>query len=138
MFLLSAPGNLTLAEAVAQCSVLSAQLATVGQLHLAWHAGLEHCEPGWLADGSVRFSVIKPRPECRSGEPGVHTDSSAELTNGTATFSAYCYRGTDSDIYCGFLCPKLLLSQQVVKRSSVVLYSSLGLHSTRPKRYFAA
>ncbi|KAI5092740.1 neurocan core protein, partial [Silurus meridionalis] len=92
VFPLLAPGNLTLAEAVAQCAVLGAQLATVGQLHLAWRSGLEHCEPGWLADGSVRSSVIKPRLECRSGEPGVHIDSSTELSNLTALFSAYCYR----------------------------------------------
>ncbi|KAI5616540.1 neurocan core protein, partial [Silurus asotus] len=92
VFPLLAPGNLTLAEAVAQCAVLGAQLATVGQLHLAWRSGLEHCEPGWLADGSVRSSVIKPRLECRSGEPGVHIDSSTELGNLTALFSAYCYR----------------------------------------------
>ncbi|XP_060725495.1 neurocan core protein [Tachysurus vachellii] len=96
VFPLSAPGNLTLAEAVAQCAVLGAQLATVGQLHLAWRSGLEHCEPGWLADGSVRYSVIKPRPECRSRDPGVHSDSSIELANGTAMFSAYCYRETQS------------------------------------------
>ncbi|MCJ8745143.1 hypothetical protein PDJAM_G00127000 [Pangasius djambal] len=94
VFPVSAPGNLTLADAVAQCTVLGAQLATVGQFHLAWRSGLEHCEPGWLADGSVRYSVIKPRPECRSGEPGVYTDSSTELANGTAMFSAYCYRET--------------------------------------------
>ncbi|MCI4390889.1 hypothetical protein PGIGA_G00128110 [Pangasianodon gigas] len=94
VFPVSAPGNLTLAEAVAQCTVVGAQLATVGQFHLAWRSGLEHCEPGWLADGSVRYSVIKPRPECRSGEPGVYTDSSTELANGTAMFSAYCYRET--------------------------------------------
>ncbi|KAK3513746.1 hypothetical protein QTP70_028727, partial [Hemibagrus guttatus] len=94
VFPLSAQGNLTLVEAVAQCGVLGSQLATVGQLHLAWRSGLEHCEPGWLADGSVRYSVIKPRPECRSRVPGVRTDSSAELANGTAMFSAYCYRET--------------------------------------------
>ncbi|GAA6097741.1 neurocan core protein [Tachysurus ichikawai] len=96
VFPLSAPGNLTLAEAVAQCAVLGARLATVGQLHLAWRSGLEHCEPGWLADGSVRYSVIKPGPECRSRDPGVHSDSSTELANGTAMFSAYCYRETQS------------------------------------------
>ncbi|KAM9440266.1 neurocan core protein isoform 2-T2 [Clarias gariepinus] len=94
VFPLSPPGNLTLADAVVQCDVLGAQLATVGQLHLAWRSGFEHCEPGWLADGSVRYSVIKPRPECGSGEPGVHTDSSTELANGTAMFTAYCYRET--------------------------------------------
>ncbi|XP_017350515.3 neurocan core protein [Ictalurus punctatus] len=94
VFLVSAPGNLTLADAVARCTVLGARLATVGQIHLAWRSGLEHCEPGWLADGSVRYLVIKPRPECRSSDPGVHTDSSTELTNGTATFHAYCYKET--------------------------------------------
>lgn len=108
VFPLSAPGNLSLVEAVAQCSAVGAQLATVGQLHLAWRAGLEQCKPGWLADGTMRYSVIKPRPECGSGEPGVHTDSS---TNWTAIFSAYCYRGTYSIMYyVEIYCQKLVLS----------------------------
>ncbi|XP_076847480.1 neurocan core protein isoform X3 [Brachyhypopomus gauderio] len=88
----SAARRLSLPEAAAHCSALGSQLATVGQLHLAWRSGLDHCVPGWLADGSVRYPVNKPRPECGSGEAGIRTLSSAELGNGTAQFGAYCYR----------------------------------------------
>uniref|UniRef100_A0A3B1IWZ8 Neurocan core protein-like n=2 Tax=Astyanax mexicanus TaxID=7994 RepID=A0A3B1IWZ8_ASTMX len=88
----SAPGMLLLPEAVEHCASLGSQLATVGQLYLAWRSGLDHCEPGWLADGSVRYSVIRPRPECGTGNPGVRTLSAAELGNSTARFGAYCYR----------------------------------------------
>lgn len=124
VFLVSAPGNLTLADAVARCTVLGARLATVGQIHLAWRSGLEHCEPGWLADGSVRYLVIKPRPECRSSDPGVHTDSSTELTNGTATFHAYCYKGMISVIYWGVHCQKLVLylSMRTQPCTTLILY----------------
>ncbi|KAI4881670.1 hypothetical protein NFI96_009110 [Prochilodus magdalenae] len=90
----STPGKLTLPEAVAHCASLNSQLATVGQLYLAWRSGLDHCEPGWLADGSVRYPVIRSRPECGSGDPGVHTLSSTEFGNGTTLFGAYCYRET--------------------------------------------
>ncbi|XP_062843609.1 aggrecan core protein isoform X2 [Trichomycterus rosablanca] len=92
----SGTGSLSLTEAVAHCTAMGAQLATIGQLYLAWRSGLELCEPGWLADGSVRFSVITPRPECGSGQPGVHTISITELSNGTSLFNAYCYRETQS------------------------------------------
>ncbi|XP_026879599.2 neurocan core protein isoform X3 [Electrophorus electricus] len=89
----SAAGTLTLSKAAAHCASLGSQLATVGQLHLAWRSGLDHCVPGWLADGSVRYPVNKPRPECGNGEAGVRTLSSTELGNGTTLFGAYCYRG---------------------------------------------
>ncbi|KAK1790852.1 hypothetical protein P4O66_014704, partial [Electrophorus voltai] len=90
----SAAGTLTLSKAAAHCASLGSQLATVGQLHLAWRSGLDHCVPGWLADGSVRYPVNKPRPECGNGEAGVRTLSSTELGNGTTLFGAYCYRGS--------------------------------------------
>uniref|UniRef100_A0A4W4HIZ3 Neurocan n=1 Tax=Electrophorus electricus TaxID=8005 RepID=A0A4W4HIZ3_ELEEL len=86
----SAAGTLTLSKAAAHCASLGSQLATVGQLHLAWRSGLDHCVPGWLADGSVRYPVNKPRPECGNGEAGVRTLSSTELGNGTTLFGAYC------------------------------------------------
>ncbi|KAL6468053.1 hypothetical protein MHYP_G00237300 [Metynnis hypsauchen] len=90
----SAPGKLTLPEATAHCASLSSQLASVGQLYLAWRSGLDHCDPGWLADGSVRYPVIRSRPECGSGDPGVHTLSPSELGNETTLFGAYCFKET--------------------------------------------
>lgn len=92
----SAPDRLTHLEASAHCASVGGQLATVGQLYLAWRSGLDHCEPGWLSDGSVRFSVSALRSECAGGEAGVRTVPPAELSNGTARFDAFCYHGTQS------------------------------------------
>ncbi|KAG7261441.1 hypothetical protein CRUP_032429 [Coryphaenoides rupestris] len=67
------PDKLNLATASTHCHTLGAQLATAGQLYLAWQAGLDQCDPGWLADGSVRYPINVPRRNCGSGEPGVRT-----------------------------------------------------------------
>ena len=53
----------------------------------------DHWDPGWLADGSGRYPVRRSRPECGSGDPGVHTLSPSELGNGTSLFGAYCFKG---------------------------------------------
>uniref|UniRef100_A0A673GPV1 Neurocan core protein-like n=1 Tax=Sinocyclocheilus rhinocerous TaxID=307959 RepID=A0A673GPV1_9TELE len=95
------PDRLTRPEAVAHCAALGGRLATVGQLYLAWSSGLEHCEPAWLSDGSVRFSISLLRSDCPAGEPGVRTVSPSELNNGTARFDAFCYRETQkSKLLC--------------------------------------
>uniref|UniRef100_A0A7N6BVD0 Neurocan core protein n=1 Tax=Anabas testudineus TaxID=64144 RepID=A0A7N6BVD0_ANATE len=67
------PERLSLATASTHCHSLGAQLATVGQLYLAWQAGLDQCDPGWLADGSVRYPINVPRKNCGGDEPGVRT-----------------------------------------------------------------
>ncbi|XP_066514547.1 neurocan core protein-like isoform X1 [Hoplias malabaricus] len=82
--------GLTLREADEHCASQGSQLATVGQLHLAWRSGFDHCMPGWLADGSVMYPVTRSRPECESGEPGVHALSPDKFK--TPLFAAYCYR----------------------------------------------
>ncbi|XP_076000891.1 neurocan core protein-like [Genypterus blacodes] len=90
----SVPGRLSLSSASDRCVSLGGQLATVGQLYLAWKGGLDSCAPGWLSDGSVRFPVIWPRSDCGGNHPGVRTitpNSTAE--NAAELFDAYCYRG---------------------------------------------
>ncbi|XP_019752826.1 neurocan core protein isoform X1 [Hippocampus comes] len=88
--------KLNLATASTHCHSLGAQLATVGQLYLAWQAGLDQCDPGWLADGSVRYPINVPRRNCGGDEPGVRTVYSNPNRTGfpdtTAMFDAYCYR----------------------------------------------
>ncbi|XP_039517105.1 neurocan core protein [Pimephales promelas] len=91
VFPVSVPDGLTRVSASALCESSGARLATVGQLSLAWTSGLDHCEPGWVSDGSVR-SVRALRSECPGGEPGVTTVPSTELRNGSARFDAFCYR----------------------------------------------
>ncbi|TDH05541.1 hypothetical protein EPR50_G00123310 [Perca flavescens] len=90
----SVPGRLSLSSASDRCVSLGGQLATVGQLYLAWKAGLDSCAPGWLSDGSVRYPVTRPRPDCGGGQPGVRTvPPNSTADNTTALYDAYCYRG---------------------------------------------
>uniref|UniRef100_A0A8C6PTG9 Neurocan core protein-like n=1 Tax=Nothobranchius furzeri TaxID=105023 RepID=A0A8C6PTG9_NOTFU len=80
----SVPGRLSLSSASDRCVSLGGQLATPGQLYLAWRAGLDSCAPGWLSDGSVRYPVSWPRPECGGSQLGVHTvtpNSTADNTS---------------------------------------------------------
>ncbi|XP_068196849.1 neurocan core protein-like [Antennarius striatus] len=90
----SVPGRLSLSSASDRCVSLGGQLATVGQLYLAWSAGLDSCAPGWLSDGSVRYPVTRPGPDCGGTQPGVRTVApNSTNDNATALYDAYCYRG---------------------------------------------
>ncbi|XP_029310015.1 neurocan core protein-like isoform X2 [Cottoperca gobio] len=94
----SVPGRLSLSSASDRCVSLGGQLATVGQLYLAWKAGLDSCAPGWLSDGSVRYPVTWPRSDCGEGHLGVRTVTPNSTTdNTTALYDAYCYRGKVKD-----------------------------------------
>uniref|UniRef100_A0A8C7D386 Neurocan core protein n=1 Tax=Oncorhynchus kisutch TaxID=8019 RepID=A0A8C7D386_ONCKI len=100
VFHLSVPEKLSLATASTHCHALNAQLATAGQLYLAWQAGLDQCDPGWLADGSVRYPINLPRRNCGGDDPGVRTVYHNANRTGfpvtTTRFDAYCYRENNS------------------------------------------
>ncbi|XP_067832125.1 aggrecan core protein-like [Heptranchias perlo] len=65
--------GLSFEEAARFCGERWAQLATTGQLYAAWSGGFDHCTPGWLADGSVRYPIVTPRERCGGRLPGVKT-----------------------------------------------------------------
>ncbi|XP_038628944.1 neurocan core protein isoform X2 [Tachyglossus aculeatus] len=96
VFYVSHPHRLTLSGARAHCQSHGATLATVGQLYLAWQEGLDQCDPGWLADGSVRYPIQTPRKKCGGEEPGVRTlyqfPNRTGFPEPSLKFDAYCYR----------------------------------------------
>ncbi|ELK02733.1 Hyaluronan and proteoglycan link protein 2 [Pteropus alecto] len=85
------PGRLTLSEAHAACRRRGAVVAKVGHLYAAWKfSGLDQCDGGWLADGSVRFPITSPRPRCGGlPDPGVRSFGFPQPQQ--AAYGAYCY-----------------------------------------------
>ncbi|KAI1882640.1 hypothetical protein AGOR_G00236970 [Albula goreensis] len=96
VFFSSVHQKLTLSSASTHCQSLGGRLATTGQLFLAWQAGLDQCDPGWLADGSVRYPINQPQPDCGGDKPGVRTlyrnPNGTGYHDTSALFDAYCYR----------------------------------------------
>ncbi|XP_025066105.1 neurocan core protein [Alligator sinensis] len=96
VFYISTPGQLTAQGAREQCQSHGAVLATTGQLYLAWQSGLDQCDPGWLADGSVRYPISIPRKKCGGDEPGGRTvyqfPNRTGFPDPASKFDAYCYR----------------------------------------------
>ncbi|KAM4592382.1 hyaluronan and proteoglycan link protein 3-like [Odontesthes bonariensis] len=74
VFYLQPSREMNLTEAQEACQGDGAQIAKVGQLYAAWKfAGLDRCDAGWLADGSVRYPITRPRRNCGPAEPGVRS-----------------------------------------------------------------
>uniref|UniRef100_A0A673XUF6 Neurocan core protein n=1 Tax=Salmo trutta TaxID=8032 RepID=A0A673XUF6_SALTR len=98
----SVPEKLSLATASTHCHSLGAQLATAGQLYQAWQTGLDQCDPGWLADGSVRYPINLPRRNCGGDDPGVrtvyHNPNRTGFPDTTTRFDAYCYREREAGV----------------------------------------
>lgn len=82
--------KLNFTEAIQACSSDGSQIAKVGQLYAAWKLmGLDHCDAGWLADGSVRYPITKARANCGPSQPGVR---SFGFPPQYLKFGVYCYR----------------------------------------------
>lgn len=90
VYFLKHPTKLNFTEAVQACASDGSQIAKVGQLYAAWRLmGLDRCDAGWLADGSVRYPITKARANCGPLEPGVRSFGFPPLY---LKFGVYCYR----------------------------------------------
>uniref|UniRef100_A0A3B3BEQ2 Brevican n=1 Tax=Oryzias melastigma TaxID=30732 RepID=A0A3B3BEQ2_ORYME len=84
--------KLTFQQAREECEKHDAVLASTGQLFAAWRAGLNRCDYGWLSDGSVRYPINVPLPQCGGGQLGVR---SLHYPDPEERYGAYCFRGKD-------------------------------------------
>ncbi|XP_049665031.1 neurocan core protein isoform X2 [Accipiter gentilis] len=96
VFYATVPGRFTWQGAQRHCRSRGASLATTGQLYLAWREGLDQCDPGWLADGSVRYPIRLPRRKCGGEASGVRTlyqfPNRTGFPPAASKFDAYCYK----------------------------------------------
>ncbi|NXA33102.1 PGCA protein, partial [Eudromia elegans] len=100
VFFATQPYLFTFQEAQEYCESQNATLASVGQLHAAWKQGLDRCYAGWLADGSLRYPIVSPRPACGGDEPGVRTIylhyNQTGFPDPLSRHHAFCFRALPS------------------------------------------
>ncbi|KAF6723485.1 Brevican core protein, partial [Oryzias melastigma] len=93
-----APQQLSFHEARAFCGAAGARLATTAQLYAAWSEGLDHCSPGWLADGSVRYPIRNPRERCGGPQAGVKTlyrfSNQTGFPEASSLHDVFCFKET--------------------------------------------
>ncbi|NXB25441.1 PGCA protein, partial [Rhagologus leucostigma] len=96
VFFATQPEQFTFPEAQRYCESQNATLASVGQLHAAWKRGLDRCYAGWLADGSLRYPIVSPRPACGGDAPGVRTlyqhHNQTGFPDPLSRHHAFCFR----------------------------------------------
>ncbi|KAF7647558.1 hypothetical protein LDENG_00170800 [Lucifuga dentata] len=85
------PDRLTYDEAVQACIDDDAKIAKVSHMYAAWKLeGYDRCDSGWLADGSVRYPISRPRKNCSPTEAAVRLigfpDKKQKL------YGVYCYK----------------------------------------------
>lgn len=85
------PTKLTYDEAVQACMKDGAQIAKVGQIFAAWKLlGYDRCDAGWLADGSVRYPISRPRKRCSPNEAAVRFVGFPDKKH--KLYGVYCFR----------------------------------------------
>ncbi|XP_017283457.1 hyaluronan and proteoglycan link protein 1 [Kryptolebias marmoratus] len=85
------PDRLTFDEAVQACIKDNAEIAKVSHIFAAWKLnGYDRCDAGWLADGSVRYPISRPRKNCSPTEAAVRFVSFPDKQ--VKSYGVYCYK----------------------------------------------
>lgn len=85
------PDRLTFDEAVQACLDDGAEIAKVGHMYSAWKLeGYDRCDAGWLADGSVRYPISRPRKNCSPTEAAVRFMGYQDKLQ--KSYGVYCYK----------------------------------------------
>lgn len=85
------PERLTFAEAVQACLDDGAEIAKVGHIYSAWKLeNYDRCDGGWLADGSVRYPISRPRERCSPTEAAVRFMDFPDKMQ--KSYGVYCFK----------------------------------------------
>ncbi|XP_062235611.1 hyaluronan and proteoglycan link protein 1a [Platichthys flesus] len=85
------PDRLTFDEAVQACLDDGAEIAKVGHIYAAWKVeNYDRCDAGWLADGSVRYPISRPRKNCSPEEAAVRLLGFPDKSQ--KSHGVYCYK----------------------------------------------
>lgn len=95
-------------EAQQACERQDATLATFEQLFTAWEEGLDWCNAGWLADGTVQYPITIPREGCGGTDLSAGLRSYGQRHRLFHRFDAFCFAAS-------------LKGQCVVTHSSLLL-----------------
>ncbi|XP_070687645.1 aggrecan core protein-like [Pempheris klunzingeri] len=134
VFYTASAAKFTFSEAVIACSNQCAQLATTGQLYLAWQAGMDVCNAGWLGDRSVRYPINVRRPQCGGGLLGVRTVYLHTNQTGyplpESRYDAFCYTESSEEEGSGIIEEQSgVLSVTAVTQSPEVFFRSTTTES---------
>ncbi|XP_029018272.1 hyaluronan and proteoglycan link protein 1-like [Betta splendens] len=91
LYWLEQPDRLSYDEAVQACVDDGARIAKVGHVYAAWKLrGFDRCDAGWLADGSVRYPISRPRKNCSPAEAAVRFVGFPSKDQ--KSYGVYCFR----------------------------------------------
>ncbi|KAF3695891.1 Hyaluronan and proteoglycan link protein 1 Cartilage-linking protein 1 [Channa argus] len=92
---LEQPNRLNFDEAVQACIDDDAEIAKVGHIYAAWKLnGYDRCDAGWLADGSVRYPISRPRKNCSPTDPAVRLVGFPDKYQ--KSYGVYCFKAGPS------------------------------------------
>ncbi|XP_041854246.1 hyaluronan and proteoglycan link protein 1-like [Melanotaenia boesemani] len=88
------PDRLNFDEAVQACLDDGGEIAKVGQMYGAWKlGGYDRCDAGWLADGSVRYPISRPRKHCSPNEAAVRFVGFPNKN--LKSYGVYCFKADE-------------------------------------------